>query len=67
MADRRNKQATAGSSTDTDDDLLLVDLFSLDETLLEPSPFRFLMGKRHIWSRGHTRFLNERGIWGIVS
>ena len=70
MADDRNKQVTADSSTDADDDLLLVDLANLDQTLLEPSHVRLCVLKRNnyrIWAQSHERFLRSRGMWGIVS
>ena len=59
MADDRNKQVSASSSTDTDEDLLRVDLASLDEATLHLSPFRLLVVRHDsykLWSRDHKRF-----------
>lgn len=47
MAGDRNKQASADPSTNTEDDLLQVELVNLHETLSEPSMFILLMLRRY--------------------
>ena len=56
---------------DEDLDLLIqVDLSTLDKNLLKPPHVKLgiLKGQNyHIWAQNHRRFLEGRGMWGIVS
>ena len=70
MADDYIQKASGGSGTDSDEDLLQVDLANLDEFLLEPCHVRLRVLRRtnyRLWAQSHERFLRGRGIWGIVS